>query len=103
MNLAWFRFYEELNDFLPAGKRKIHFEYSFTGTPSVKDAIESIGIPHTEVDLILINGQPANFSRKLRHDDSVSVYPVFETLNLSGLGHLRATSLNFPDRIYITS
>ena len=54
MNLAWFRFYKELNEFLPSGKRKGLFPYSFSGNPSVKDAIEALGIPHVEVDLILM-------------------------------------------------
>ncbi|MBU4288827.1 MAG: twitching motility protein PilT, partial [Proteobacteria bacterium] len=47
-NIAWFRFYEELNDFLPADKRKIAFPCKFSGSPSVKDVIEAIGVPHTE-------------------------------------------------------
>lgn len=93
MNHARFRFYEELNDFLPQEKKKKQFEYSFNGTPSVKDAIESMGIPHIEVDLILINGIPVDFSRKLRHDDTVSVYPAFETLDISSLVHLREKPL----------
>ena len=31
---ATFRFYEELNDFLPAERRKLSFEFAFAGTPS---------------------------------------------------------------------
>ena len=49
---AKFRFYEELNDVLPAEHRKRPFAYAFHGTPAVKDTIEAIGVPHTEVDLI---------------------------------------------------
>ncbi len=62
MNLAWFRFYEELNEFLPSEKRKVEFNYSFAGTPSIKDAIEAIGVPHVEVDLILVNNLSVGFS-----------------------------------------
>jgi len=51
---AHFRFYEELNDFLPEKLRRKTFSYGFTGTPSIKDAIEAIGPPHVEVDLILL-------------------------------------------------
>ena len=54
---AEFRFYEELNDFLPAERRKQTLEYGFNGHPSVKDSIEAQGIPHTEVELILVNGE----------------------------------------------
>src|SRR4051794_1820830 len=53
---AEFRFYEELNDFLAPPRRKQAFVYAFSGTPSVKDAIEAIGVPHTEVDLVIIDG-----------------------------------------------
>jgi hypothetical protein len=51
---AEFRFYEELNDFLPPARRKQSFTHGFDGTPAVKDTIESLGVPHTEVDLILV-------------------------------------------------
>lgn len=93
MNLAWFRFYEELNEFLSSDKRKKLFAYSFKGNPSVKDAIEALGIPHVEVDLILVNSLSVNFSNKLRDGDLVSVYPVFESLDITPLIHLREKPL----------
>jgi hypothetical protein len=46
MNQACFRFYEELNDFLPPEQRKVPFSWSFHGNPSVKFAIEAMGVPH---------------------------------------------------------
>jgi uncharacterized protein len=90
---ATFRFYEELNDFLPPGKRKVAFIHSFDSTPSIKDVIESIGVPHVEVDLILVNSEPVDFNYILKENDFVSVYPVFETLDLSGVSHLREKPL----------
>ena len=93
MNLAWFRFYEELNEFLPSEKRKKLFAYTFNGSPSVKDAIEANGIPHGEVDLILVNSISVGFSYKLRYGDIVSVYPVFETFDITSLVHLRPKPL----------
>ena len=90
---ATFRFYEELNDFLPPAKRKVEFPYAFAGSPSVKDAIEAIGVPHPEVDLILANGAPAGFDYHLRDGDRVSVYPVFESLDISGVTRLRPEPL----------
>ncbi|HLP71954.1 MAG TPA: Mut7-C RNAse domain-containing protein [Bacteroidales bacterium] len=93
MNKAWFRFYEELNDFLPSSRRKQEFMFEFENDPSVKDVIESLGVPHPEVDLILINGGSADFSRKLQHGDRVSVYPVFESLDISDVQHLRPAPL----------
>ncbi|GAB4287527.1 MAG: Mut7-C RNAse domain-containing protein [Ignavibacteriaceae bacterium] len=96
MKKALFRFYEELNDFLPAQKRKKEFEFRFIGKPSVKDVIESLGIPHTEVDLILVNGESKNFAYNLKEADRVSVYPVFESLDISSIQHLRPEPLRKP-------
>lgn len=93
MNTAWFRFYEELNDFLPAGRKKRDFSFSFNGNPAVKDIVESIGVPHAEIDLIIVNGRSVDFKYKLKNDDRVSVYPVFETLDISELTHLRPAPL----------
>ena len=93
MNLAWFRFYEELNDFLPSGKRKKFFPYSFKGNPSVKDVIEAIGAPHVEFDLILVNSFSVDFSYKLQNRDAVSVYPVFESFDITSVTHLRGKPL----------
>ncbi len=92
-NIAWFRFYEELNDFLPAEKRKIAFPYKFSGSPSVKDIIETIGVPHTEVDLILVNSNSVKFDHKLSNGDYISVYPIFETLDISHVTRLRPKPL----------
>lgn len=86
---AWFRFYEELNDFLPSLKRKTSFAYSFKGNPSVKDTIEALGIPHVEVDMIIVNGNPVDFSYKIKNEDQISVYPVFESMDISGVSPLR--------------
>jgi hypothetical protein len=55
MNLAYLRFYKELNEFLSSGKKMGLFPYSFSGNPSIKDAIEALGVPHIKVDLILIS------------------------------------------------
>ncbi len=93
---AFFRFYEELNDFLPREKKKSFFPYSFKGNTSVKNAVESIGVPHTEIDLILVNSKSVEFSYRLKDRDKVSVYPVFETLDISNVTHLRKKSLREP-------
>ena len=49
---AGFRFYAELNDFLPPERRQTCFDYPFSGTPAVRDAIQALGVPHTAVDLV---------------------------------------------------
>jgi len=91
--VAHFRFYEELNDCFPESKRKQTISYHFTGAPSIKDAIEAQGVPHTEVDLILVNGLSVDFNYHLQHEDRVSVYPIFESLDISPVIRLRAAPL----------
>lgn len=84
-----FRFYEELNDFLPLECRKVDFRCGFKGRESVKDRIEALGVPHTEVDLILVNGGSVDFGYILQDGDRISVYPVFESLDIRDVTHLR--------------
>ena len=87
------RFYEELNDFLPERKRKKEFEHTYFGQPSIKDIVESLGIPHTEIDMILANGQSVNFNYKPGNREHISVYPVFESFDISNISHLRPKPL----------
>ncbi len=93
MNTATFRFYAELNDFLPPEKRQRVVGYKFRGGPAVKDAIEALGVPHTEVDVVLVNGCSVDFAYHLRPDDRVAVYPVFESLDITPLVRLRQRPL----------
>jgi uncharacterized protein with PIN domain len=90
------RFYEELNDFLPQNKRKVTFTHTFLGKMSVKDVIESLGVPHTEIDLILLNGESVGFNSKPENGDFISVYPVFESLDISNINKLRPEPLRHP-------
>ena len=80
---ATFRFYAELNDHLAPGQRFRTLKKAFYVSASVKDLIESFGVPHTEVDLILINGESSDFSRLVRDADRVAVYPMFESLDIT--------------------
>ena len=96
MPQARFRFYAELNDFLPPERRGATFEHVWTDQAAVKDMIESFGVPHTEVDLILANGESVDFSYRGRDGDAVSVYPVFESFDIAGLERLRPEPLRAP-------
>ena len=93
------RFYEELNDFFPEKKKKKRFEHNFIDRTSVKDLIESLGVPHTEIDLILVNGKSVSFEYIINGEDDISVYPVFESLDISDIQHLRPTPLREPNFI----
>lgn len=81
MNQASFRFYGGLNFFLPVNRRQVTFRHPFDGQPSIKDTIEALGIPHTEVAMIRVNGEAVDFSYLLRDGDQVSVYPEFESID----------------------
>jgi uncharacterized protein with PIN domain len=90
---AEFRFYEELNDFLAPELRKRAFQVPIDRGRSVKDAIESAGVPHTEVDLVLVEGASVAFEHVLRGGERVAVYPVFERLDIAPVVHLRPSPL----------
>ena len=87
------RFYEELNDFLKNYPLKQDIDFTFSGKRSVKDLIESFGVPHVEVDLILVNGEPVDFEYALCDGDRISVYPMFERLNIQSASHLKKPPL----------
>jgi len=91
-----FRFYEELNDFLPEEKRKVRFIHRYNDRTSVKDMIESLGVPHIEIDMILVNGKSVDFNYIVEDKDDISVYPVFESLDITDIQHLRSKPLREP-------
>lgn len=95
-NSAIFRFYAELNDFLPADSAQRERVYRFTGQPSVKDAFEAQGVPHTEVELVFVNGESVGFDCPLRDGDRVALYPVFESLDVRPLLRVRESPLRRP-------
>lgn len=86
---ATFRFYAELNDLLPISARQRDLPYDFRGHPSVKDAIESLGVPHTEVELIVVNGTSVDFVYRMQDGDRVAVYPMIESLDITPIIRLR--------------
>ena len=86
---ATFRFYEELNDFLPPQRRRKEFSAPCARAATTKHMIEALGVPHTEVELILVNGESVGFDRLLADGDRVAVYPRFEALDITPLLRVR--------------
>lgn len=72
---ALFHFHGNLIDFLPKHKKAQPVTFTFTGNPSVKDAFEAIGVPHPEVDVVVVNGQPAMYTKALKANDVIQLYP----------------------------
>lgn len=72
---AQFRFHGDLAAFLPRERRGEAFEYACARAATLKNAIEALGVPHTEAARILVNGEPATLSRIVRDGDRVEVYP----------------------------
>ena len=93
------RFYAQLRDFLPPSAKIHGWAYEFAVHGSVKDMIESCGVPHTEVDLILADGQPVDFDHRLQDGERISVYPAFRSLNVSPVIHMRRQPLCNPQFI----
>jgi len=91
--LASFRFYEELNDFLPWHRRKRAIEYRCARAATVKNAIEALGVPHTEVELVLVNGDSVDLSYTVCDGDYISVYPKFESFDVRELLKIRSRPL----------
>ena len=87
------RFYAELNDFLPESKRGKPMRIHIRGRATVKDVIERCGIPHTEVDLITVDGTTRDFSYIVKSHDRINVYPMFETIDITPLLRVRPEPL----------
>jgi uncharacterized protein with PIN domain len=75
MTTATFRFHRELNEFLARSQRNQAFACACPPASTTKHMIEALGVPHTEVEIILRNGRPASFEVPIEHGDRIEVYP----------------------------
>ncbi len=89
MSFVALRFYAELNDFLRDARKKTRFQIELNRRTSIKDLIESLGVPHTEVEIILANGKSVDFNYIVEADDDISVYPMFESVDVTPILKLR--------------
>ncbi|MEV0673607.1 Mut7-C RNAse domain-containing protein [Mycobacterium sp. NPDC050441] len=90
------RAYAELNDFLGPQSRGAAVRRPCQSHQTVKDVLEAMGIPHTEVDLILVNGDPVGFAHRPAVGDRIAVYPMFEALDIGATTRLRPVPLRNP-------
>jgi uncharacterized protein with PIN domain len=90
------RFNESLNDFVRPALRHIEISHVLERKASIKDVIESFNVPHTEIELILVNGSAVDFSHIVQDGDDIQVYPTRQTLNSAELPLLRPPLLQPP-------
>jgi uncharacterized protein with PIN domain len=90
------RAYAELNNFLAPDSRGVTVRRPFRSHQTVKDVLEAMGIPHTEVDLILVNGDAEDFAHRPTAGDRIAVYPMFEALDIGSTTRLRPVPLRDP-------
>src|SRR6202048_4231976 len=90
------RAYAELNDFLGPESRGVTVRRPFRSHQTVKDVLEAMGIPHTEVDLILVNGNAEDFAHRPTSGDRIAAYPMFEALDIGSTARLRPVPLRDP-------
>jgi hypothetical protein len=87
------RVYAELNAFLARESRGLTLRRPFRPHQTVKDVLEATGIPHTEVDLIVVNGEAQGFTHRPAPGDRIAAYPMFEALDIGSTARLRPVPL----------
>jgi uncharacterized protein len=73
---AFVHCHAELNDFLPRGQRHTTIAAPCAGHESVKNLVESLGVPHTEIAALLVNGAPVDFSYQVQPGDRIEAFPI---------------------------
>jgi len=79
--VVYLRLFGELNQFFEDKNKRIR-EIKYKDRQTIKDILEGIGVPHTEVYFLLKNNQPINFNYLVKNGDSISAYPIFKTINI---------------------
>jgi uncharacterized protein with PIN domain len=90
------RFYGDLNELVSISYGGTVLERSLPEPTTVKDLIEGCGVPHTEVDLILVDGESVEFSYLIQDGEYVSVYPFFNAIDIPDDGRLQQSTLSDP-------
>ena len=88
MTTIHIRFHGQLNDFLPRSARDRLVTRTVPESPAVKDVIESIGVPHVEVDAILADGRSVGFRHRVHEGEHLEVHPLGAAIDVTPLVHL---------------
>ena len=96
MAQATLRFYEELNDYLALPNRRREIDLEFDPPCPVRHLVERFGVPHTEIELVLVGGASADLETPVQDGDRIAVYPMFESFDVTPLLRLRPVPLREP-------
>jgi uncharacterized protein len=83
MSHAYFQFHGEINDFLPRPLRHSVIDHTFDWKASIKDMVESLGVPHCEIELLVVDGKSVDFDYLVQPGVSVDVYDRSERFDLA--------------------
>jgi uncharacterized protein with PIN domain len=92
---ASFRFHPGLNYFLPPERREKTFLCQYAHAATTKHMIEALGVPHTEIGRIVVNGMETGFDRLLQENDEVEIYPVEDHLSFPTSPASSTSSIRF--------
>jgi uncharacterized protein with PIN domain len=93
MNEVTIRLYGPLNDFLATAERHAALPVRFAGSRSVKDLIEGLGVPHPEIDLIVLNGESVPFESAVENGNRIAAFPRFHAVDISDVTRVRPRAL----------
>jgi len=96
MATVFLRFYAELNDHVPPERRATTVPCTINEGARIGQVIEGSGVPASEVDLVLVNGRSVPFDHPAREGDRISVYPVFESFDITPVLQVRDIPLRTP-------
>jgi uncharacterized protein with PIN domain len=96
MSFTTLRFYAELNEYIPAEFRGKDIFHAVSDGEQVIDMLQAFGVPPEKVDLILKNGVSVSATEPLLPGDRLSVYPVFESMDIREVVKIRARPLRNP-------
>jgi uncharacterized protein len=86
-----FRFHGDLVLFLGSRASDGVIERSLREKTSIKDVIESCGVPHPEVDVVVVNGHSVGFGEPVASEAEVEVFPIGHCHTLSTYKHLQCS------------
>jgi len=80
---ATFRFHDSLKFFLPRKQKNQPITHTFDWKASIKDMVESMGVPHPEVELLVVNGTSVGWDYIVQPDDEIDIHPQFDAISLT--------------------